>query len=178
MTADRALAVFPAGISNGEFGLPDDEVVVMARGEGCRLWDSDGKEFLDFSMGWGSVLVGHARPEVVRAVRDAVGSDAAVLAKLNMSDGVKGGLWIDESLQVARWLEEDGALDALELSGGSSLQNPMYLFRGEAPIAEMAASMPKAIRRRTMARKPYRSPFASTSSSSHPLAGQARPWQR
>jgi glutamate-1-semialdehyde 2,1-aminomutase len=75
MTAasQRALAIFPAGISNGEFGLPDDGIVVMARGEGCRLWDGDGKEYLDFSMGWGSVLVGHARPEVVAAVRDQAG---------------------------------------------------------------------------------------------------------
>jgi glutamate-1-semialdehyde 2,1-aminomutase len=66
--ADRALSVFPAGISNGEFGLPDRDLVVMERGQGARLWDLDGREFLDFSIGWGSVLVGHARPEVVAAV--------------------------------------------------------------------------------------------------------------
>ena len=82
MTADRALAVFPAGISNGEFGLPDDGIVVMARGEGCRLWDGDGKEYLDFSMGWGSVLVGHARPEVAAAVR-AQASRGSNFAYLN-----------------------------------------------------------------------------------------------
>ena len=69
----RALEIFPAGISNGEFGLPDERLVVMARGEGCRLWDSEGAEFLDFSMGWGSVLVGHARPEVAAAVRNQAG---------------------------------------------------------------------------------------------------------
>ena len=66
---ERALGVFPAGISNGEFGLPPERLVVIARGEGCRLWDADGKEYLDFAMGWGSCLVGHARPEVVEAVR-------------------------------------------------------------------------------------------------------------
>ncbi|MEM7222331.1 MAG: aminotransferase class III-fold pyridoxal phosphate-dependent enzyme [Pseudomonadota bacterium] len=66
--AQRALACFPAGISNGEFGLPDDLLTVIERGEGCRLWDTQGREFLDFSMGWGSALVGHARPEVVAAV--------------------------------------------------------------------------------------------------------------
>ena len=65
---ERALAVFPAGISNGEFGLPADRLVVMERGEGCRLWDTDGREYLDFSMGWGSCLPGHARPEIVEAV--------------------------------------------------------------------------------------------------------------
>jgi 2,4-dienoyl-CoA reductase-like NADH-dependent reductase (Old Yellow Enzyme family) len=43
-------------------------------------------------------------------------------------------------------LESDGALDALELTCGSSLQNPMYLFRGEAPIDEMAKSFPGPLR--------------------------------
>jgi glutamate-1-semialdehyde 2,1-aminomutase len=66
----RLLDVFPAGISNGEFGLPPDLLMVIARGEGCRLWYTEGREFLDFSMGWGSALVGHARPEVAEAVRE------------------------------------------------------------------------------------------------------------
>ncbi len=82
VASERALAIFPAGISNGEFGLPDERVVVMSRGDGCRLWDSDEKEYLDFSMGWGSVLVGHARPEVVAAVRAQAG-DGSNFAYLN-----------------------------------------------------------------------------------------------
>jgi glutamate-1-semialdehyde 2,1-aminomutase len=79
--AERALAVFPAGNSNGEFGLPDERIVVMERGQGHRLWDTAGKEYLDFSLGWGSCLVGHARPEVVEAVRAqaALGSNFAYL---------------------------------------------------------------------------------------------------
>src|SRR5215470_17508182 len=64
----RALAVFPAGISNGEFGLPADALVAIRKGRGARLWDTVGKEYLDFSMGWGSALIGHACPEVVEAV--------------------------------------------------------------------------------------------------------------
>ena len=64
----RALAAFPAGIANGEFGLPPEALVAIARGQGARLWDTTGKEYLDFSMGWGSALVGHACPEVVAAV--------------------------------------------------------------------------------------------------------------
>jgi len=79
--AARAFQVFPGGISNGEYGLPADDVVVMERGDGCRLWDTDGKEYLDFSMAWGSCLVGHARPEVAAAVRDQAlqGSNFAYL---------------------------------------------------------------------------------------------------
>ncbi|MEZ7124516.1 NADH:flavin oxidoreductase [Nonomuraea sp. AD125B] len=81
-----------------------------------------------------------------RAVRDAVGDRIAILAKLNMDDGVRGGLGIDESLQVAQWLERDGSLDALELTAGSSLLNPMYLFRGDAPIHEFAATFKQPAR--------------------------------
>ena len=43
-------------------------------------------------------------------------------------------------------LERDGGLDALTLTGGSSFENPMFLFRGEAPIQEMAATFPAALR--------------------------------
>ena len=94
---------------------------------------------------WGGSLENRARfpRQVVRAVRDAVADRVAVIAKLNMADGVTGGLWLNESVQVAHMLEADGALDAIELTGGSSLQNPMYLFRGEAPLEEMAALMPQ-----------------------------------
>ncbi|MFG1613484.1 NADH:flavin oxidoreductase [Nonomuraea wenchangensis] len=81
-----------------------------------------------------------------RAVRDAVGDRIAILAKLNMDDGVRGGLGIEESLQVAQWLERDGSLDALELTAGSSLLNPMYLFRGDAPIREFAANFKQPAR--------------------------------
>lgn len=66
--AQRSLRVFPAG-SNGEFNLPESLVPVIERGDGCRLWTADGTEMLDFSMGWGSVLPGHAHPEIVRAVQ-------------------------------------------------------------------------------------------------------------
>jgi 2,4-dienoyl-CoA reductase-like NADH-dependent reductase (Old Yellow Enzyme family) len=84
--------------------------------------------------------------EVVRAVRDAVGTRIAVTAKFGMTDGVAGGLWLNESLQIAQLLEADGALDAIELTGGSSLENAMYFFRGDVPLAEMLATQPAYVR--------------------------------
>jgi 2,4-dienoyl-CoA reductase-like NADH-dependent reductase (Old Yellow Enzyme family) len=51
-----------------------------------------------------------------------------------------------ESLEFAQMLEADGHLDALELSAGSSLLNPMYLFRGDVPLKEIAANMPAFVR--------------------------------
>ncbi len=96
---------------------------------------------------WGGSIENRSRlaREVAGAVREAVGTRIAVTTKLNMSDGVDGGIWLDESIETARLLESDGTLDAIELTGGSSFENPMYLFRGEVPVAEMAQTMPKAI---------------------------------
>jgi 2,4-dienoyl-CoA reductase-like NADH-dependent reductase (Old Yellow Enzyme family) len=83
---------------------------------------------------------------LVTAVRQAVGDRIAVTAKLNMSDGVRGGISLEESLQTAKWLEQDGGLDALELTAGSSLLNPLYLFRGDAPIKEFAGAFKPPLR--------------------------------
>ncbi|MEV6644388.1 NADH:flavin oxidoreductase [Amycolatopsis sp. NPDC051371] len=97
---------------------------------------------------YGGILAHRARlaRAVARAVRDAVGDRLAITAKLNMDDGVPGGFWLDESIQVAQWLESDGTLDALELTAGSSLLNPMYLFTGDAPVRDFAAAFPQPTR--------------------------------
>jgi 2,4-dienoyl-CoA reductase-like NADH-dependent reductase (Old Yellow Enzyme family) len=103
---------------------------------------------------------------MVLAVREAVGTRIAVTAKLNMSDGVRGGIAVDESLKTAKWLQDDGGLDAIELTAGSSLVNPMYLFRGDAPVKQFAAVFKPPLRWgvRLMGRKflreyPYREAY-------------------
>jgi 2,4-dienoyl-CoA reductase-like NADH-dependent reductase (Old Yellow Enzyme family) len=83
---------------------------------------------------------------IARAVRAAVGDRIAIIAKLNLDDGVRRGLHLDEAIQVARWLDADGSLDALEMTAGSSLLNPMYLFKGPAPLKEFAAAMREPVR--------------------------------
>ena len=97
---------------------------------------------------WGGPLENRARlaRQVAHAVRDEIGDDAAVTAKVSLDDGFRGGLRGEEALDFARMLEADGTLDALQLSGGSSLMNPMYLFRGDAPRREFAAAMPWPVR--------------------------------
>lgn len=97
---------------------------------------------------WGGSLENRARlaREILRSVREAVGGRIAILAKLNMVDGMPRGLEADESLQVARWIEADGSLDALVLTGGSSVGNPMFLFRGDAPRADFARTLSPVLR--------------------------------
>ncbi len=83
---------------------------------------------------------------VLQAVRESVGTEVAVYAKLGMTDGIRGGLQVTESREFASMIEADGVLDAIQLSAGSSLMNPMYLFRGPVPLAEFAAQMPAPVR--------------------------------
>lgn len=80
--AERSRAVFPGG-SLGEYNLPPELTAVLARGEGVTVWDVDGRPFTDFTMGWGSVLLGHAHPAVVEAVRRqaALGSNFAYVTE-------------------------------------------------------------------------------------------------
>ncbi|MFG0244663.1 MAG: aspartate aminotransferase family protein [Phycisphaerales bacterium JB052] len=63
---ERCLDAFPAG-SNGEFNFPPELAIVVERGKGPHLWDTDANQYLDMSMGWGSVLVGHANERVIKA---------------------------------------------------------------------------------------------------------------
>lgn len=77
---------------------------------------------------------------VLEAVRASVGEHMAVTAKFNMADGVPQGLWLDESLRIAELIEADGTVHALQLTGGSSLLNGMYFFRGDVPMREFAAA--------------------------------------
>ena len=97
---------------------------------------------------WGGPLAQRARlaRQVARAVREEVGDAAAVTAKVSLSDGFAGGVRLPESIELLQMLEADGTLDAVQLSGGSSLMNPMYLFRGDVPVREFAAAMPLPVR--------------------------------
>ncbi|MCD7710570.1 MAG: NADH:flavin oxidoreductase [Porphyromonadaceae bacterium] len=73
-------------------------------------------------------------------VMKAAGNDMAVLVKMNMRDGFKGGMEIEESLQVAKRLEEWG-VHAIVLSGGFVSKAPMYVMRGEMPLKTMTHYM-------------------------------------
>ncbi|ORV54193.1 NADH:flavin oxidoreductase [Mycobacterium europaeum] len=101
--------------------------------------------------------------EIAERVREVAAGRIAVIAKLNMDDGLPGSIWIDEALRTAQLLDTDGTLDALELTQGSSVFKPMYLFRGDVPVREFARVMPAALRpairlagKRVMGSYPYR----------------------
>ncbi|WP_395311475.1 NADH:flavin oxidoreductase [Mycobacterium sp. AMU20-3851] len=100
--------------------------------------------------------------EIAQRVRDVVGDSIAVIAKLDMDDGLPGSIWIEEALRTVQLLDADANLDAIELTQGSSVYRPMYLFRGDVPVREFAKVMPPMLRpgvrilgKRVMGSYPY-----------------------
>ena len=67
---------------------------------------------------------------VLDSVRRAVGDDFPILGKIGLTDGVKGGLQLEEAIEVAALLDAAG-IDGLICSGGTSTFNPMVYFRGD-----------------------------------------------
>jgi 2,4-dienoyl-CoA reductase-like NADH-dependent reductase (Old Yellow Enzyme family) len=151
---------FPPAMRFAKHATSDDlRDVIAAHANAARLAVDAGFDAVEIHLGHGylcsaflSPLVNRRRDEfggslenraklargVVMAVREAVDGQIAVTAKLNMTDGIRRGITIDEALTTAKWLEQDGGLDAIELTAGSSMVNPMYLFRGDAPVNEFA----------------------------------------
>lgn len=144
-------------------GLRADELPEMAKayGRSVCLAREAGFDAVEIHAGHGSLIsqflspsTNHRKDEfggtlanrmrfmelVMEEVMKAAGNDMAVLVKMNMRDGFRGGMELDESLQVARKLQELGA-HALVLSGGFVSKAPMYVMRGEMPIRTMTHYM-------------------------------------
>lgn len=144
-------------------GLRKDELRLMAKayGNAVRLARESGFDAVEIHAGHGYLISQFLSPytnhrkdeyggsldnrmrfmdEVMAEVMKAAGNDMAVLVKVNMRDGFKGGMDIEESLQVAHRLVNDGA-QALVLSGGFVSKAPMYVMRGAMPIKAMTHHM-------------------------------------
>jgi len=80
--------------------------------------------------------------EIAKRVREVVGDRIAVTAKVSMDDGTRRGISLSESLRMVQLLDEDRNVDAIELTQGSSVFKPLYMFRGDTPVDEFAAVMP------------------------------------
>jgi glutamate-1-semialdehyde 2,1-aminomutase len=70
---DRARGLFPGGVNSPvrAWGAVGGSPRFIARAEGARVWDVDGREYLDYVSSWGAILLGHAHPAVVEAVGGA-----------------------------------------------------------------------------------------------------------
>jgi glutamate-1-semialdehyde 2,1-aminomutase len=70
----RARELFPGGVNSPvrAFGGVGGDPFVAERGEGCRIWDVDGKEYIDFVLSWGPLVLGHSPPVVLGALEETM----------------------------------------------------------------------------------------------------------
>ena len=76
---ERAEKLFPGGVNSPvrAFGAVGGEPPFVERGEGAYLWDADGNRYIDYFGSWGPMILGHAFPPVVEAIREAAGRSAS-----------------------------------------------------------------------------------------------------
>ena len=146
-------------------GLNPSELPAMARayGEAVNLAREAGMDAVEIHAGHGYLIsqflspyTNHRSDEYggslanrmrfmkmcMAEVMKAAGSNMAVTVKMNMRDGFKGGMEIDECLEVARTLQDECGVHALVLSGGFVSRAPMYVMRGTMPIRTLTHYMP------------------------------------
>ena len=70
----RALARIPGGVNSPvrAFRSVGGKPPFMARGQGSRIWDVDGNEYIDYIGSWGPLIFGHRQPEVLRALQEVL----------------------------------------------------------------------------------------------------------
>jgi glutamate-1-semialdehyde 2,1-aminomutase len=71
---ERARLIFPGGVNSPvrAFSGVGGDPFVVARGEGARIWDVDGREYIDYVLSWGPLVLGHAAPVVLDALHETM----------------------------------------------------------------------------------------------------------
>jgi glutamate-1-semialdehyde 2,1-aminomutase len=115
----RASRVMPGGVPS-QFQKNDPWPVFVERGEGARVWDVDGNEYVDFHNGFGVMCVGHANPVIAAAV------------KARMDDGTHFAAPTEGSIVVAEELRRRWGLPHWRFtnSGTESTMDAVHLARG------------------------------------------------
>jgi glutamate-1-semialdehyde 2,1-aminomutase len=131
----EALTLLPGGVDSPvrAFHAVGGQPRFMARGEGARLHDVDGNEYVDYVLSWGPLILGHAFPRVVEAIRDA--------AAYGTSFGAPSPLELDlarlvrqffPSLELLRFVNSgtEATMSALRVARGFTGRPKILKFEG------------------------------------------------
>ncbi|WP_300068510.1 aminotransferase class III-fold pyridoxal phosphate-dependent enzyme [uncultured Ruegeria sp.] len=124
----RAQTVLPAG-GFGNF----DPGIIIARGEGSRVWDEDGTEYIDYLIGSGPMLLGHGHPEVMEAVLEQLPKGMTFFA--NNSKGIELAEAIVDAVpccEQVRFVASGGEADmyAIRLARAFTGRDKILKFEG------------------------------------------------
>jgi len=127
--------VIPGGVNSpvrafGSLGLTPR---FLRRGRGCRVWDADGNPYIDYVGSWGPLVLGHADPGVLRAVRKAAergtSFGAPTLLEIELAEAIQGAL---PSCQQIRMVSSgtEASMSALRLARAATGRNRVLKFEG------------------------------------------------
>ena len=84
---ERARKVLPLGVTSNFRYWGDDQTLVVKRAKGAYLWDQDDKRYIDYRLGFGPVILGHAHQAVTNRVRESleIGNTFAMTSSYEIS---------------------------------------------------------------------------------------------
>ncbi len=91
---ERAEAIIPGGVNSPvrAFRAVGGDPPFLVRGEGARVWDADGNEYIDYVGSWGPLILGHAFPEVIEAIlcaaREGTSFGASTPLEIELAEAV------------------------------------------------------------------------------------------
>src|SRR6202171_2366177 len=132
---ERAQRVIPGGVNSpvrafrGVGGRP----FFVARAEGCRITDVDGRTYIDFLGSWGPLILGHAAPMLVEAVSEALrrgtSYGAPTRAEVEMAEMISRAV---PSMEMVRLVSSgtEAAMSAIRLARGATGRDVIVKFDG------------------------------------------------
>ena len=132
---EAATRVIPGGVNSPvrAFRAVGGEPFFVARGEGARLWDVDGRSYLDFVGSWGPLILGHAAPTVVEAVTEAAprgtSYGAPTALEVEMAETITAAY---PSMELVRLVSSgtEAAMSAIRLARGATGRPLLLKFDG------------------------------------------------
>jgi glutamate-1-semialdehyde 2,1-aminomutase len=132
---EAASRVIPGGVNSPvrAFRGVGGEPFFVARGEGARLWDVDGRSYLDFLGSWGPLILGHAAPTVVAAVTEAATRGTSYGAptglEVEMAEAITAAY---PSIELVRLVSSgtEAAMSAIRLARGATGRPLLLKFDG------------------------------------------------
>ncbi len=120
---DQSQQLIPGGVNSPvrAFRSVGGTPVFFKKGLGSKLWDVDGKEYIDYINSWGPMIVGHAHPEVIKAVQEAAAN--------SLSFGAPTGLEL-EMAQLINKLVPSMEQVRLNSSGTEATMSAIRTARG------------------------------------------------
>ncbi len=132
---ERARRVLPGGVDSPvrAYRAVGGDPVVLARGEGARVWDVDGLEYVDYVCSYGPLILGHAHPRVVEAVQRAatLGTSfgAPTEAEAELAERVVDAV---PSIEMVRFVSSgtEATMSALRLARAATQRDLVLKFEG------------------------------------------------